>query len=269
MSLINICIATPCYGGQVFMSYVNCLMSTINMTVKNKISVTLIDVTNESLVQRARNVLVAKFLAKKSCTHLLFIDADISWRPDDLLEMIKADKDVIGGIYPKKAYKWSNFRAEQVIGEINKLNEEDCKDDSKYEKLVIPMLLDYVVRVDGNLTSLKPVNEEDCVKEVNYVGTGFMLIKREVIEKMCEYYKKTKFSFSKNEFSSFDNDEFLFALFDCEVVNEEYLSEDYLFCKRWKEMGGKIHAYTKTKLKHTGTHTFNGDFFNRVSNLKL
>jgi hypothetical protein len=58
---------------------------------------------NESLVTRARNNLMAKMMTNEKATHFMFIDADIRFQPEAILMMLSADKDVIGGLYPKKA----------------------------------------------------------------------------------------------------------------------------------------------------------------------
>ena len=58
---------------------------------------------NESLITRGRNNLMAKMMTNTAATHFMFIDADIRFEPDAMLKMMACDKDVIAGLYPKKA----------------------------------------------------------------------------------------------------------------------------------------------------------------------
>lgn len=257
---MKLVVATPCYGGQVLVDYMLSWTNTISYFMKRRIGLKLATLGNESLIPRARNVLVARFLADPEATHLMFIDADISWNPEDIEKMILADKDIIGGVYPKKAYYWERLKTEAVCGKVNKLN-DDNSPPSSYSSEIEPLLLDYVVR---------PLDREELKKdvaEVKYIGTGFMLIKRDVLEKMCEEFKNTHFRFDRNNGNK-DEEKWLHALFDCKIQNEEYLSEDYLFCQRWRDMGGKIHAYTKAKLNHIGLNPHKGSFSERVLNIQ-
>ena len=98
-------IATPQYGGLCYGYYVQSLMSLQTLLRDNKIDCAVSFLFNESLIQRARNALVHGFL-KTDHTHLMFIDADIRFNPQDVLPMMLADKPIICGIYPKKEINW-------------------------------------------------------------------------------------------------------------------------------------------------------------------
>ena len=148
----------------------------------------------------------------------MFIDSDIGFEPEEIFKLILADKDVSGGLYPKKALPISYV--------VNKV--------PNAEK-------------DGNLI------------EVMNLGTGFMLIKREVLEAMIKQHPELHYQDNIGLDPKYDP--FKYALFDTEIdpVTKEYLSEDYLFCKRWREMGGKIWADLSITLTHMGYHSFRGD----------
>ena len=51
--------------------------------------------------------------------------------------------------------------------------------------------------------------------------------------------------------------------FDCMVDPDSgrYLSEDYAFCRRWRDIGGKIWVDLQCKLLHLGQHNFRGFWF--------
>ena len=80
--------------------------------------------------------------------------------------------------------------------------------------------------------------------KVDYAGTGFMLIKREVFEKIEE---------ATPHLAHEEIDGPTHAFFDTSIEEGVYLSEDYFFCKRWSEIGGDIWMDPTVKLKHHGT----------------
>jgi hypothetical protein len=209
---VHICM--PCYGGmlseQTFMSYVKwgnaCRQLGIDWTVET--------MTNESLISRARNTLVAKFLHTKESTHLMFIDADIGWEPWHLLVMLDRRKDIIGGLYPMKSMpiKW-------------------C--------------------VNGI-----PGQEEgtDNLVEVTKTGTGFMLIKRDVFEKMDAHPAVRPFA---NDIGlPKELDPYMKTYFDTAVREGRYYSEDWTFCENWRDLGGQVFIDKRVLLKHVGTYVF-------------
>jgi hypothetical protein len=208
----------PCYGGAVFEKFFVSVLRTMISNNNNGIPFSVDTISNESLVTRARNNLIAKAMSKPDITHFMFIDADVSFEPNDVYKLIAMDKDVACGLYPKKGYP-----IEYVL---NKLNKDDEPDETGHIK-------------------------------VKHAGTGFMLIKREVIEKMFEHYSHLKYRNDLKLDPVFEP--YMYALFDTQLSNEGiYLSEDYLFCERWIEMGGEVWVDTTIKLGHSGYHTFQG-----------
>ena len=267
---VKIYVGTPCYGGQCFAGYCASLLQTqvylSSLSPPARLETCFL--TNESLITRGRNTIVAKFLSDPSFTHLLFIDSDISWHPMTVEKLLKADKDIVGAIYPKKGYTWANIA--KVLPSLVDTDEQGKVKmddngavqfksiDSKMEAYVKANLMNYTMnystnrRVDNNLL------------EVKHIGTGFMMIKREVLEKMADHFPQTKYDDDINILNEVENSH-LYSLFDCEISmgsdnKLHYLSEDYLFCKRWIDMGGKIYAEVTSPLTHTGTHSFQGHY---------
>ena len=218
---VHICM--PCYGGmlteQCFMSFVKwgnaCRQLGIDWTVET--------MTNESLISRARNTLVAKFLSNPDSTHLMFIDADIGWEPWHLLALLNHDKDVVGGLYPMKTspVKW-------------------C-----------------VNGIPG-----APDNDPNGLLEVTKTGTGFMLIKREVFEKLKGHPAVKPFANDIGLDASLDKD--MKTYFDTAVRENRYYSEDWTFCENWRDLGGQVWVDKRILLRHVGTHTFD---FNTQENM--
>ncbi len=101
---------------------------------------------------------------------------------------------------------------------------------------------------------------KDGFARVRRIGTGFLLVRRNVIERMCEAYPELRHI--APVFNGREPDKAArYALFDCMIDSEtgEYLSEDYAFCRRWRDLGGAIWLDTRSKLSHTGPITFAGD----------
>jgi hypothetical protein len=214
-SFLAIC--TPCYGGQVTEKHYVSMVSYTIACMRNNMTFSLETMANESLVTRARNNLVAKCMMNPKITHILFIDADVGFDAESIFKLIAHDKDVVGGIYPKKT-----FEPNYVFN--------PSTDSAR----------------DGDLI------------EVEDIGTGFLLIKRKVIQTMFDKFPKLKYNNSIN----IDNaaEPFMYALFDTSIDKHgNYLSEDYTFCERWRELGGKIYADTSIGLSHTGYYSFQGD----------
>jgi len=102
-------ILTPCYGSLCYVNYVLCLQSTFDLFRSVGIEHKVEFCRNDSLVSRARNNLVAKAMNDPLMTHILFIDADITWEPADVLKLIICNKSLCGGVYPIKHYYWDKI----------------------------------------------------------------------------------------------------------------------------------------------------------------
>lgn len=206
----------PCYGGQMFEA---CFMSLLKFSVlapKMGINWTVDTMVNESLIPRGRNNLVSKFLHNKSATHLMFVDADIRWKPEYILEMLRKDKDVICGLYPMK---------------------------SMPPKFVI--------------NTVKDAIKEGPLEEVSTAGTGFMMVKRHVIEDMIAAHPELKYNDNVGIGKEFEP--YMYGLFDTMIDKDKnYLSEDWTFCYRWREMGNKVWVHKDIILDHQGTYSFLG-----------
>ena len=94
------------YGGMCSGFYVQSLLPLEKLLAEHGIRCSFSFMFNESLIQRARNALASVFMKNDIFTHLMFIDADIKFNPNDIIHMVKFDKDVICGIYPKKEINW-------------------------------------------------------------------------------------------------------------------------------------------------------------------
>jgi hypothetical protein len=208
-------ICMPCYGGMLTESTFMSYIKWSNTCRQLGIDWTMETMTNESLISRARNTLTAKFLHNKESTHLMFVDADIGWEPWHLLVMLNAQKDVIGGLYPMKS-----------------LPVKWC-----------------VNGFDG-----AQVSEDGTLQEVSKTGTGFMLIKRDVFEKL-NAHPATK-PFINDIGLPVELNPYMKTYFDTAVRENRYYSEDWTFCENWRDIGGQVWVDKRVLLRHTGTYVF-------------
>jgi hypothetical protein len=233
---IKIFLATPMYGGNCTGVFVQSLMDMSGVLSSKSIRLTCAFMFNESLITRARNNLVSQFLETDN-THLLFIDADQQWRGSDIYHMITADREVIVGMCPKKEINWGSVKAAALRGE---------EDLSKFTGSFVVNLL------DGSASITVPNNQPF---EIAAGGTGIMLIKREVFEKMIPTTP-----IFRNDMSHMPGGKQVYRFFteSIDPESQRLLSEDYHFCHQWRKLGGKVWAAPWCKIGHFGTYNFSG-----------
>lgn len=240
----NLVIATPCFGGQISTVYASSLfalqvalqkLSNVNLKVHLR--------DGDALITRARANLVTLFLDDPSATHLLFVDADIGFKPEQVFRMIESGADMVAGCYPIKQVNWDKAKRVMQAGHPNPASAS----------------LDYVLELD-NPDHVRVVNG---FTRVRYAGTGFLMIRRHVLERMCAHPAYAPLQFhrehSLDELAGSKN---RFALFECMIdpANDgTYLSEDFAFCKRWTDIGGEIWADLESRLDHVGPSVFHGE----------
>lgn len=248
---VKILIGTPCFGGMLHNGYFQSMLELSSNFTKLGVLFEVITIGNESLIPRARNGIVAKFMADSAFTHLMFIDADITFSWVSIVKLLLSNKEVCGGCYPKKCFNW------------DKIKHFNQKQPALRDDELMAKSLDYVFNPiyhkDGENVVIRLENGMAQVKDI---GTGFMMIRKSAISKMMEHYTETKY---KNNVAGYSNsggnmNDYFYSLFDCciDPVSKVYLSEDYLFCKRWIEIGGEIWLDIHTNLNHTGIIDYKG-----------
>jgi hypothetical protein len=237
-------IGTPCYGGLVTQRYMQSMCALLLQRIPG-LHVSLQLLAYESLVTRGRNTILGAFLDQPEETHLMFIDADIGFTPDQVLRMLDFDQDVVAGMYPLKRLDYDNAAfARAAEGEP---------------------LQSAQLRYVGLPCEGRALKEKDGFVSGVYAGAGFLLMKREALEKMADAYPETHYRGAHNTAHPNPSDN-LYALFDCMIDKEtgDYLSEDYAFCQRWRDLGGTVWLDTQSRLTHVGPHDFVGDAGLRV-----
>ena len=234
-------VSTPMYGGQCFGFYTQSCLQLQTLCKNANINLSFSYLFNESLIQRARNLLTHHFLQSEA-THMMFIDADIRFNPNDIFPMMEADKDIICGIYPKKEINWQTVR--------NAINAGVPDDQLKHHTgAFVVNLVDYQTEVTV------PINQP---VEIWNGGTGFMLIKREVFEGLIG--KVPMYLNNVLDLQSNKNGETIHEFFATQIEPESklLLSEDYDFCKKARNNGYKVWAAPWVQLAHVGTYAFEG-----------
>ncbi len=230
-------LSTPCYGGLCLEKYVKSVIQLQLLLVKEQVQLMIDTTENESLVHRARNVSIGRFMQKTDADFFLFIDADIEFDPKAVLRLLRSGHDISVAVYPKKVVMWDQARKAVEDG------------DTREMSLLSSSLV-------ANIGAKKRSVVNGFV-EVLDGPTGFMMISRDALTRMHEHYGPTLTC--KNDHQNRDFDDYC-ALFDCMIDpdNKRYLSKDYAFCRRWQQMGGKIFADCNTTLGHVGNLPFSG-----------
>lgn len=241
---VNVLIATPCYGGVTHVLYnqsVRWLMATFQ---KYGIRHQVLETSTESLIPRARNAFASHVAFDLDpfgdrYTHLLFIDADIGFHPDNIIQAIGFDKDIVALPYPCKDINWS-----QIIRAVQKgVTEPD---------LLSRMGSRPIVNTNGQAIQFNTARPTQFPQ----LGTGALLIKREVLLKFAEDPAR-KYTLMAGE-RKFGSREFGCDFFQIGINPETryYDSEDYRFCLDARKMGFETWMLPWAITNHTGNYTF-------------
>lgn len=230
---MHLVVGTPCYGGMMCTEYTESLLGLKEACLQYNIKLTCIFLGNESLIQRGRNTIAHHFL-KTDASHLMFIDADQKFRANDIARMIKADKGIIGGAVPMKGINWDRVRQGAVLNHPN-----------------LPALTGIfnINKLDGH-----DMMDPNLPFQVRHVGTGFMLIRRDVFEKLQPHV-----GWYTNGGNTIGQDK-IFDFFKVQNVDNELLSEDYNFCQMYRQRGGTVWVAPWCELGHFGAYCFSGQY---------
>tara|TARA_R100001591_G_scaffold101875_1_gene108727 strand:- start:453 stop:1277 length:825 start_codon:yes stop_codon:yes gene_type:complete len=240
----SIFVATPCHS-DVSLHYFNACLEFQKQCMKNNVLVSF-QVLKSSLVTQGRNLCVSSFM-ESNHSHLLFVDSDIDFQAPSIFKMIGADKDIISVPYPLKQVMW-----DKCWERIQKGSIKSAKD------LKFKGLYSYPMKVADD----KNITVDNGVIEVTHSPTGCMLIKRSVIEKMIKEYPDTEIIQKTVVNGELITRPYLYNLFDTmyDPKTKQYLGEDFAFCKRWKDIGGKCYALITDRITHVGEHQYRGCF---------
>ena len=234
---LHLVIGTPMYGGMCTSEYTQSLLNLSESANKSGVKLTTIFLGNESSIQRGRNTIAHHFMNLPDATHLLFIDADIKFRTEDIVKMIQADKSLIIGPVALKGYNWDEIRQAAINGE------------------------DDIGRTGGvfNINHLPGIDmvDENEPFEIEHGGNAFMMIRRDVFETL-----KPHTPIYTNGGRSLPDGVEIFDYFRVEINKDtnHLLSEDYFLCHSYRQVGGKVWCAPWVETGHFGSHLFNGKY---------
>ncbi|MBI1402266.1 MAG: hypothetical protein GC147_03515 [Porphyrobacter sp.] len=241
-------VATPLYGGAEA-DYLRSVIGLASAAERRGVAVRFAFLSDNAAIDRARNALVGAF-RQSDATHLLFVDGDIGFSPEEvlaLLDLMQADDRlaVIGAPCPKRRINWKLVAAAAAKG----LAQGDPADLERYAGVFALDALDPSagVRIDQPL-------------ELARIGTGLMLVRRDVIETLCARHPELRYLPDLQDRAEGQVGEHLFALFQplIDPDSGQLLSEDYAFCRRVRDAGHRIWAAPWMRTSHKGPARFAG-----------
>lgn len=206
-------LATPCYGGGAHVIYLRALLAFEAACAERGLQLHLELGGGEALISRARGAMMTQFL-DSAASHLLFVDADIGFAPDHVFRLLEAEKDVIGGVYPRKRQAGGALELE-----LEPLSPEP------------------------------PAAGE--LRQVASVGAGFLLIRRSAAVKLQAGYPQLRARLGDVKAAAVPSAVMVFDSF-VEPETRRYLSDHQAFCRRWRDLGGEVWADAGCRLRHVG-----------------
>jgi hypothetical protein len=238
----HLVIATPCYGGQVAAIWAESLLNLQTACRARGIHLSWLLHGSDALVTRARAELVARFLERPGATHLLFVDADIGFAPEQVFRLLDFDAEMTAAAYPLKRVDWPRVRRAVEHG--------NAQSPAAAHR--------YVYGVEDRAR----IEARGGFIKARYAGTGFLMIARGALMKLCDAHPELKYTGVHAPDDRLKGSPYRFALFECLIDPETgiYLSEDFAFCRRWTALGGEIWIDGRSRLTHVGPVPFVGDF---------
>ena len=191
--MVKLFLSTPCYGGLCLEKYMKSIVNLQMLLMREGVQLMLDTTENESLVHRARNVSIGRFMQKTDADFFMFIDADVEFDAQSVLRLLNSGHEVSVAVYPKKVVMWDQAREAAENG------------DERNMALISSSLV-------ANIGATKRSVVNGFV-EVLDGPTGFMMISREALTRMHEHYPELN---CKNDHQNRDFDEYC-AIFDCMI----------------------------------------------------
>jgi hypothetical protein len=238
----HLVVGTPCFGGQVASLYATSLLRLQSACARRgDLDLSFNLLSGDALIPRARQNIVAHFLENPSATHLIFIDADIAFGPEQVFRLLDSGLPMAAGVYPTKRINWDNVAA---LGKLGGGIPESAA-------------LSYVLQFEDPAK----LEKKDGFAKARFAGTGFLMIRREALEAMVGKYRDLAYLREHQAEDPLRGSKWRCALFNplLDASTGTYLSEDYSFCRRWTDMGGEVWVDLKSRLTHIGSMSFAGD----------
>ena len=210
--MTKIMLCTPSYNHEFNVNYVVSLFRTIQALSAMEIDLRWLPICGHALLPLARNYLAAEFVSDPSYTHLLWIDADMSWRPEDVLRLLQHDLDFVSGACPEK------------------------KVEPSLAFITLP-----------NVTA----DPQTRLLEVDACGAAFLLTTRTVYLKMIEHYPERRLGKPENGYAPYSRVP-VWNFFPLTQTDGAFASEDVGFCDAWRALGGRVYVDLGVQITHHG-----------------
>lgn len=247
---VRLMIATPLYGGAEG-DYLRSVVGLAGAAERAGVPCAFAWLSNNPVIDRARNVLAATFL-QSDATHLVFVDADVGFVPEELLGLVQRMAgdhalSVVGAPYPKRRINWNLVASAAAKG----LGDGNPAALEKFSG-VFPLEL---LEPAANFALDQPI-------ELKHAGTGLMVIRRDVIETLCARHPELAYAADALDRESGLTAATLTALFQPLIDPEtgHMLSDDYAFCHRVRAAGYRIWLAPWMRTSHTGPARFAATF---------
>jgi len=242
---ISLLIAMPCYGGTTHVAHNRALRGLTDLLQQKGIRYFIAETLTESLIPRARNAFANICCCDRDAfgnqyTHLLFLDVDIGFNPNNIIDMLAWDKDICALPYPCKAINW-----QYIVAAVKKGVEDPIALARMGSRPIV-----------NSSEPIPPFNIDEPTDVFPQLGTGLLLIKRQVFEKMAEDPGR-KYKLMKGE-QMFGPRDYAYDFFRIGVNPDTlyYDSEDYRFCLDARALGYKTWLLPFAVTSHTGNLDF-------------
>ena len=242
----SVFLATPAFGGLASILFFKSLLDLQPACAARGVGLHIELTGGDALITRARSVMATHFLEETDHTHLMFVDADIGFRPEQLFRLLDTGKDLVGGVYPLKRVLWDKVPAAVRSG---------LKD---IQAASLGYVVSFLPAADQSVEL-----DDDGFGRVASVGTGFMLISRAVLQRLKAAHPELRCRVSDTTGPARDATLFFDTMIDPDTG--EHLSEDYAFCRRWRGVGGEVFADFKSRLTHVGHAAYSGSLLDAVA----
>lgn len=265
-------VLTPMYGGTLSLNYHNSFVQLVNLCHQLNIEIGWSNTWNESLISRARNRMTDSFLKQSENTHCVFIDADIGFDPRDIMMMLEMDKDILGVPCTTKKIRWDRVQDAVSRRAIEWAHmSPECKNGASVDSLLKlfkesgrQINIDDFPKVAGNFVLNFPPKEGqitfqlDKPEPMKHVGTGLLMVKREVFLKFKKAYPDRWYE-SRGDEAVLPGKVHDFFRVGINPETREYDSEDYWFIHDCIAIGYQALLLFHVRTTHMGTYTYESD----------
>lgn len=250
--MAKVLLATPTHDGMVTVTYTESVVAaTRALQGAVDLRPTFIGAT---LIAHARNAFATMVLEDPSFTHLLFVDSDMGFGPSAIRRLIASDKDFVGCIAPRRDIDLDRMHS------ISRQVDDPMQARMIAQDYVAPALIPR--DLGGGKTG---VVMQDGLILAHQVGMGLTLVKREVLERMRDAYPELSAPANWRYKAMGVRDRVFQAFESTPNPNGIYLSEDFSFCARWRDIGGEIWVCVDELITHVGRKAFQGRYVDRLA----